>query len=86
MVRLVDEALREPNAVRLAPGSRFPRGAARRSDRRHGRLGSPWSAETTRLHQLIFPQMANWLPVEEREQMCLEFGDGVEAPLDLVMT
>ncbi len=35
--------------------------------------GSPWSPETTRLNQLIFPQMANWLPPEERDQLRLEF-------------
>ena len=37
----------------------------------HGR--SPWPPETTRLNTLIFPQMANWLPAEEREQLCFDF-------------
>lgn len=35
--------------------------------------GSPWSPETTRLNQQLFPQMANWLPPEERDQLRLEF-------------
>jgi hypothetical protein len=35
--------------------------------------GSPWSPETTRLNQLIFPQMANWLPESERDQLRFEF-------------
>ncbi len=34
---------------------------------------SPWSPETTRLNQLIFPQMTNWLPPEERDQLRFEF-------------
>ena len=34
---------------------------------------SPWPPETTRLNQLIFPQMANWLPAEERDQLRFEF-------------
>ncbi|MBM3563579.1 MAG: hypothetical protein FJX48_10645 [Alphaproteobacteria bacterium] len=35
--------------------------------------GSPWSPETTRLNRLIFPQMANWLPESERDQLRFEF-------------
>lgn len=34
---------------------------------------SPWPSETTRLNQLIFPQMATWLPEDERAQLCFEF-------------
>lgn len=34
---------------------------------------SPWTADTTRLNQLIFPQMANWLPEEERAQLRFAF-------------
>jgi hypothetical protein len=34
---------------------------------------SPWPEETTRLNQLLFPQMAEWLPPEERDQLCLDF-------------
>jgi hypothetical protein len=33
----------------------------------------PWDERTTRLHQVIFPQMANWLPVAEAEQLRSEF-------------
>ncbi|QGM44868.1 hypothetical protein [Methylocystis heyeri] len=42
------------------------------------REGSPWSPSTTRLNQLIFPQMANWLPAEERDQLRLEFDAELE--------
>ena len=34
---------------------------------------SPWNERTTRMNQTIFPQMANWLPAEEAEQLRLEF-------------
>jgi len=40
---------------------------------RAAQKGLPWTPETTRLNQLIFPQMANWLPQEERDQLRLEF-------------
>jgi hypothetical protein len=40
--------------------------------------GSPWPYEKTRLNVLIFPQMANWLPPEERDRMRLEFAAEVK--------
>ncbi len=40
---------------------------------RSTKKGSPWTPETTRLNQLIFPQMANWLPESERDQLRLDF-------------
>ena len=43
------------------------------ADVRAAKKGSPWSQETTRLNQLIFPQMANWLPENERDQLRFEF-------------
>jgi hypothetical protein len=33
----------------------------------------PWNERTTRMHQIVFPQMANWLPDSEAEQLRLEF-------------
>jgi hypothetical protein len=33
----------------------------------------PWNERTTRLYQTTFPQMANWLPITEAEQLRLEF-------------
>jgi len=35
--------------------------------------GSPWNERTTRLYQIIFPQMANWLPAEEAAQLRFDF-------------
>lgn len=43
------------------------------SDIRSAEKKSPWPPETTRLNQLLFPQMANWLPEEERDQLRFEF-------------
>ncbi len=40
---------------------------------RASKKGSPWPPETTRLNQLIFPQMANWLPERERDRLRFEF-------------
>jgi hypothetical protein len=33
----------------------------------------PWNERTTRMHQIVFPQMANWLPAAEAEQLRFEF-------------
>lgn len=35
--------------------------------------GSPWPYETTRLNKVLFPQMSNWLPEDERAQLRFEF-------------
>jgi hypothetical protein len=34
---------------------------------------SPWDERTTGLYQIIFPQMVNWLPIEEAAQLKLDF-------------
>jgi hypothetical protein len=33
----------------------------------------PWDAKRTMLYRTIFPQMTNWLPVEEGSQLRFEF-------------
>jgi hypothetical protein len=33
----------------------------------------PWTARETARWKLIVPQMADWLPSEERDMVCLEF-------------
>ena len=38
----------------------------------------PWSERDTRMYQIIFPQMANWLPNAEAEQLRLEFRTELE--------
>ena len=34
---------------------------------------APWDRQTHQYHRLVFPQMANWLPEDEAEQLCFEF-------------
>jgi hypothetical protein len=43
------------------------------AEARSAKDASPWTPETTRLNQLIFPQMANWLPEEERDRLRFAF-------------
>lgn len=39
---------------------------------------SPWDGRKTRLYQVIFPQMAKWLPDDEANQLCFEFAREME--------
>ncbi|MBY0304040.1 MAG: hypothetical protein K2W86_02675 [Sphingomonas sp.] len=34
---------------------------------------APWDLRTHRYHQVVFPQMSNWLPPEEAEQLRRQF-------------
>jgi hypothetical protein len=38
----------------------------------------PWSERDARMWQTVFPQMANWLPDEEANQLRFEFAQEVE--------
>lgn len=38
----------------------------------------PWNERTTRLYQVIFPQMTNWLPDDEAAQLRFEFQGEME--------
>ncbi len=38
----------------------------------------PWNERTTRMWRDVFPQMANWLPQDEAEQLRLEFRTELE--------
>ena len=33
----------------------------------------PWDLRTHKYHQVVFPQMARWLPDDEAAQLCFEF-------------
>ena len=39
---------------------------------------APWDRRTHRYHQVVFPQMANWLPDEEADQLRFEFARELE--------
>lgn len=38
----------------------------------------PWDERTLKYHKIVFPQMANWLPEDERDQLRFEFAQAVE--------
>ena len=44
----------------------------------------PWDARTFKYHKVVFPQMANWLPAEEAEQLRFDFAREV-ARIELLM-
>ncbi len=39
---------------------------------------SPWDERTFKYHKVVFPQMANWLPADERDQLRFEFAQQIE--------
>ena len=45
---------------------------------RSARDVAPWDRRTHRYHQVVFPQMARWLPDEEADQLCFEFARQLE--------
>jgi hypothetical protein len=45
---------------------------------------APWDARTFQYHRVVFPQMACWLPDEERDQLCFEFQQEVKR-IELLM-
>jgi hypothetical protein len=45
---------------------------------RAARDAAPWDRRTHRYHQVVFPQMANWLPEDERNQLCFAFAAELE--------
>lgn len=40
---------------------------------RAARNEAPWDRRTHRYHEVVFPQMATWLPDDEADQLCFEF-------------
>jgi hypothetical protein len=38
----------------------------------------PWSERDTRKWEILFPQMAEWLPDDEADQLCFEFAHELE--------
>ena len=45
---------------------------------RAARDAAPWDRRTQRYHQVVFPQMARWLPEDEAAQLCFEFARELE--------
>jgi len=38
----------------------------------------PWSEKKTQTLEILFPQMAGWLPEDEAKQLCFEFAQEIE--------
>lgn len=38
----------------------------------------PWDQRTFQYHKIVFPQMARWLPDDERDQLCFAFAREVQ--------
>ncbi len=38
----------------------------------------PWPERDARMWQTVFPQMAGWLPRDEADQLCFDFGREME--------
>jgi hypothetical protein len=45
---------------------------------RAARDAAPWDRRTQRYHQVVFPQMARWLPEDEAAQLCFQFARELE--------
>ena len=61
----------DPNEVRLELLEILATAKAARDE-------APWDRRTHRYHQVVFPQMANWLPDDEAEQLRFEFAKELE--------
>lgn len=48
------------------------------AEARSATAGSPWDERTLKYHKVVFPQMANWLPADERDQLRFEFAQELE--------
>lgn len=45
---------------------------------------APWDRRTFAYHKVVFPQMARWLPDDERDQLCFAFARELER-IELLM-
>jgi hypothetical protein len=42
-------------------------------DKARNAAAMPWSERDVGMWEIVFPQMANWLPDDEANQLCFEF-------------
>lgn len=56
----------DPQSVREELGAILATAVAARD-------AAPWDRRTHRYHQVVFPQMANWLPADEAETLRRQF-------------
>lgn len=63
----------QPDPTQVDPDSVREELRAILATARAARDAAPWDRRTHRYHQVVFPQMANWLPAEEAEAMRRQF-------------
>jgi len=60
----------------------FPTEARRRLlaalDEARAAPATPWPTREMKMWEALFPQMAGWLPDDERAQLCFEFAQEIE--------
>ena len=47
-------------------------------DRARAAPNEPWPEKKQRVWQIVFPNMAKWLPDDEADQLCFEFAQEIE--------
>ena len=47
-------------------------------EKAHSAEKMPWSEKDARMWQIVFPNMAKWLPDHEADQLCFEFAREME--------
>ena len=62
----------QPDPVRVREKLLTLLETARQADR------MPWDQRKASMWQIVFPQMANWLPDDERDQLRFEFAQEIE--------
>lgn len=71
-----------PDAVPQHKPMDFPTEARRRLlaalEAARAAPATPWPRREMGMWEILFPQMAGWLPDDERDQLCFEFAQEIE--------
>ncbi|WP_375381613.1 hypothetical protein [uncultured Sphingomonas sp.] len=67
-----------PDPTHVDPASVREELAAILATARAARDEAPWDRRTHRYHQVVFPQMADWLPADEADAMRRQFSVELE--------
>ncbi len=67
-----------PDPTRIDPQEIREELVALLATARAARNAAPWDRRTHRYHKTVFPQMANWLPEDEANQLRFEFARELE--------
>lgn len=73
-----DDRLRTPQQNQLPEPEKVRQRLRLLLDKARSAARMPWSERDARMWQMVFPNMANWLPAEEAEQLRFEFAQEME--------